>query len=156
MQFEVSAKQVPWDTAFVDGDVDYTLARWQDLFLACIEEFVPKITTKDPNKPPWIDAEVMQLIRKKNKMRRKFNFTNSAFVWGKFRQIRHQVKKLIKSNKREHLKELGDSFKDNPRRFWSYYKSITKSSRIPTVVKHGPLQASRPLDQANLYNANLC
>ena len=88
----------------------------------------------------------MQLIGKKNKIRRKANFTNSAFLWGKFRQIRHQVKN------REHLKELGDSLKDNPLRVWSYYKSITKSSRIPTVVKHGPLQACRPLDQANLFN----
>ena len=77
---KLALKHVPWDTAFVDGDVDYTLARWQDLFLACIEKFVPKITIKDPNKPPWIDAEVMQLIRKKNKIRRNANFTKGLFT----------------------------------------------------------------------------
>jgi len=36
-----------------------------------VGEFVPKVLIRDANRPPWIDREVLQLIRKKNRIRRK-------------------------------------------------------------------------------------
>ena len=33
-----------------------------------------------------------------------------------------------------------------------YYKAITKTTRIPGVIKHESVQATRPIDQANLFN----
>lgn len=60
---------------------------------------------------------------------------------------------MVKFKKRNHLCNLGAVLKDNPRKFWSYYKAITKSSKIPGVIKHESMQATRPVDQANLFNA---
>ena len=40
----------------------------------------------------------------------------------------------------------------NPGKFWSDYKAITKTTRIPGVIKHESVQATRPIDQANLFN----
>lgn len=48
------------------------------------------------------------------------------------------------------MRNLGAVLKDNPHKFWSYYKAITKSSKIAGVtIKHGSMQAIRPVDQAN-------
>jgi AAA15 family ATPase/GTPase len=47
---------------------------------------------------------------------------------------------------------LGKSLKDNPKRFWSYYKVINKSRRIPNVVSHHDISASEPRFKANLFN----
>ena len=41
---------------------------------------------------------------------------------------------------------------DNPCRFWSYHKAITKSSRIPGVIRHGSIEARNLIDKANLFN----
>ena len=59
---------------------------------------------------------------------------------------------MVKIKKRSHLTKLSCSLRDNPRPFWSYYKAITKSTRIPGVIKHESVQATRFIEQANLLN----
>ena len=57
-------RNVSWDTVFVDNDIDASTACWYDMFLSCVDEFVPKAVIEDANRPPWIDKEVSSLIRK--------------------------------------------------------------------------------------------
>lgn len=56
-------RNLSWDTVFVDNDIDISTACWYDLFLSCVDEFVSKVFIKDANRPPWIDKEVLLLIR---------------------------------------------------------------------------------------------
>ena len=126
--------RIPWDTVFIQNDVDASIACWYDVFMTCIAEFVPKIIVKDGNKPSWIDREVLLLIRKKNRIRRKAKLNDFPVMWERFRKLRHEVKRLLKFKKRNYLSSLGSSWKDNPRRFWSYHEAISKSGRIPDVV----------------------
>ena len=58
-------RNISWDTVFVDNDIDASFACWYDMFLSCVDEFVPKVVIKDANRPPWIDKEVLLLMRKK-------------------------------------------------------------------------------------------
>ena len=92
------------------------------------------------------------LIRKKNRVRRKAKLKDSVNLWERFRELRRQVKKMVKFKKRSHLFKLSCSLGENPRKFWSYYKTITKTTRIPRVIKHESVQDTRPIDQANLFN----
>ena len=130
----------------LDNDIDASTACWYDMLLSCVDEFVPKVVIKDANTPPWIDKEVLLLIRKKNRTRRKAKSKDSVNLWERFRELRRQLKK------RSHLSKLSCSFGYNPRKFWLYYKTITKTTRIPGVIKHESVQATRPIDQANLFN----
>ena len=59
---------------------------------------------------------------------------------------------MVKFRKRSHLSKLSCSLGDNPHKCWLYYKTITKTTRIPRVIKHESVQATRPIDQANLFN----
>ena len=59
---------------------------------------------------------------------------------------------MVKFKKRSHFSKLSYSLRDNPRKFWSYYKTIVKTTRIPGVIKHESVQATRPIDRANLFN----
>ena len=51
-----------------------------EMFLSCVDEFVSKVVIKDANRPPWIDKEVLLLIRKKNRTRRKAKLKDCKFV----------------------------------------------------------------------------
>ena len=95
---------------------------------------VPKVVIKDANRPPWIDKEVLLLIKKKNRTRRKAKLKDSVNLWERFRELRRQVKKMVKFKKRSHLTKLGSSLRDNSRKLWSYYKAITKTTRIPGLI----------------------
>ena len=59
---------------------------------------------------------------------------------------------MVNFKKGSRLSKLSCSLKtDNPRKFWSYYKAITKTTRTPGVIKHESVQATRPIEQANLF-----
>ena len=142
---------IPWELAFLDNDIDVNLLSWQGLFLTCVDQFILKIRIKDPNQPPWIDADVLHLIRKKRK-RRRARITDSPYQWSKFRKIRNEEKKIVKFNKWNYIDKLGDSLKSNAKKFWSYYKLITKTSRIPSEISYGQVNATNHMDPANLFN----
>ena len=89
---------------------------------------------KDANGPPWIDKEVLLLIKKKNRTLRKAKLKDSVNLWERFRELRRQVKKMVKFKKRSHLTKLSSSLRDNSRKLWSYYKAITKTTRIPGLI----------------------
>ena len=95
---------------------------------------VPKVEIKDANRPPWIDKEVLLLIKKKNRTRRKAKLKDSVNLWERFHELRRQVKKMVKFKKRSHLTKLSCSLRENPRKLWSYYKAITKTTRIPGLI----------------------
>ena len=52
--------------------------------------------------------------------------------------------------------ELSCSLRNNPRKLWSYCKTITKTTRIPGLIKHKSVEATRPIDQANLFLNKTC
>lgn len=151
--FKLALCDIPWESAFLDNDIDVNLLSWQDLSLTCVDQFIPKIRIKDLNRPPWIDTDVLHLIRKKERVRRRARRTDSPYQWSKFRKIRSEVKKLIKFNRRNYIDKLGNSLKSNPKKIWSYYKLITKTSRIPSEISYGQVNATNHMDQENLFNA---
>ena len=75
-------KHLSWDTAFIDNDIDSTVTCWNDLFSTCLDEFVPKVLIRDANRPPWIDNDVLQLIKKKNMVRRRAKLKDSSTPLG--------------------------------------------------------------------------
>lgn len=64
----------------MDKDIDASAACWYDMFLSCVDEFVPKVVIKDANRLPWIDKEVLSLIRKKIRTRHKAKLKSSVIL----------------------------------------------------------------------------
>ena len=83
---------------------------------SCVDQFITKIKIKDPNRPAWIDADVLHLIRKNERVRQGARVTDSPYQWSKYRKIRSKVKKL-KFNKRNYIDKLENSLKSNPKIF---------------------------------------
>ena len=89
-------RNLSWDIVFVDNDIDASTACWYDMFLSYVDYFVPKVVIRDANRPPWIDKEELLLIRKKNRTWRKAKFKDTVNLWERFRELRQQVKKMVK------------------------------------------------------------
>ena len=71
-------KFVPCDLACEEEDMDLLTAKWMDLFLAAVDDCVPKIKVRSANKAPWIDAEVLKAVRKKERLRKKAKKSSSG------------------------------------------------------------------------------
>ena len=92
---------------------------WKDLFLAVVKDFVQSKRLKGRNQVPWIDSNILNVIKKNNSVRQKLKSHPNAGLKNKFKSLRAQVKKLLRES-RDHFHDSVDTgFRFNPKRLWS-------------------------------------
>lgn len=117
-----------------------------------VDSCIPKIKINDKNTPPWIDGSVIHLVRKKNETRKKAIKTNSPYYHEKYQVLRRQCKSTIESKYKQYIASLNSSLQENPKRFWSFYKSKKKTESIPSTVKFRDQHHQSPSSQAEAFN----
>ena len=134
------------------NDVDTCWRQWKTNLLRLIDSHIPKIKIRDANTPPWIDKEVRHLLKKKETTRRatKKHHDNVRFL-EKFSALRKEVKTLINVKQKEYNESLGDSLKENPKRFWNYFRRKTKSNSIPANVTYNNETFASGPDKADAF-----
>jgi len=65
-----------------------------------------------------------------------------------FKSLRRNVKKLIHKKYTDYLRNLADSVEKEPKKFWSFYSTKTKSRKLPLAIKRNkddinPVTASK-------------
>ena len=65
------------------------------MLFRAIDHHIPQRTLKRRSRPPWIDNEIMKLIRKKKKLWKRLKTNGSADLFLKFKDLRRKTKKLI-------------------------------------------------------------
>ena len=118
-----SLQNTSWDQCFVPNDVDASLSNWCAVFLTVVNKHVPKSKTRNIHDHPWIDKELLSLIKRKNMHRLKANRSGCVHDAQKFKDLRRLTKQLISQKKKEYATKLRDSVTENPKRFWSFVKS---------------------------------
>ncbi|CAB4001257.1 Hypothetical predicted protein [Paramuricea clavata] len=75
------------------------------------------------------------MIKKKETLRRKIRRgTNFAALVQKYKKFRRTSKRLIKESREKFFGSLSGALPSNPKLFWSFFETTTKSSRIPQQV----------------------
>ena len=101
------------------NDIDDGWRCWKDLFLAAVKDFVPSKRLKCGNPVPWIDSNILNLIKKKNSVRQKLKSHPNAGLRDKFKSLRAQVKKLLRESYDHFYDSIDTGFRFNPKRLWS-------------------------------------
>ena len=143
---------VPWNCAFLEDDVDCCADNVKDLLLTAADMCIPHFTVKRKTNPPWINKDVLHLIKKKKKLWRQLKAEPSESLSKKFKDLRSKTKKKIRSEYYKYLWHLSGVLKENPKRFWSYHSIKSKSKRLPDIGTYNGIIATKPQEQANLYN----
>ena len=135
-------------------DIDTAWKTWKSELTRIIDAHVPKVKARSSESPPWIDGEVMHLLKRKETARRaaKRSARASSSLWDKFKQLRKESKHLIDIKYKEYTKTLGDNIKNNPKRFWSYFRSKTKTDSIPAKVSYNNSSFTSDFDKAEAFN----
>ena len=108
-------------------------------------------TVKSRFQPPWYDSELDKIWKNKEKWRKRSRVSNSEFHLEKFRSLRKQFKKTMNEKMRLNVEDDSDPALIS-KKFWSYVKLKSKSTRIPETVRHGNCIRTNAADQANLFN----
>ena len=116
-----------------------------------VNTFIPTVTVKSDSQPPWFDSEAFTAWRDKEHLRTKFNRSKSQIDELKYSKSRLKFKQTMAQKMRDNLTDSDDSALIS-KKFWSYVKSTSKSSRIPECVSFKEQLRTGPADQANLFN----
>ena len=114
---------------------------------------VPKCKTKNIHDHPWLDTELLSLIKKKNIQRKKAIRSNSTHDVLKFKELRRQTKQLISKKRKDYALKLKNSITDNPKRFWSYVKSSMSVKATTNLLRDDPSFITDSHEKANLLNS---
>ena len=107
---------VSWDSFISCDDINSSVANFQDLVFASVDQHVPLMKLRRNSRPPWIDKAVMKLIMNKKAIWKRLKNNASLELTSKFIFLRKDTKKLISSNYCKYLKSLSDKLKNNPKK----------------------------------------
>ena len=130
------------------------MANFQDLVLAAVGDYVPKMKLRCRSRPPWIDKDVLKLVRKKKILWKHLKACPSPELTTRFKVLRKQTKSIISLKYSQYLKSLSDKLKTNPKEFWSFHSLKSKTKRLPEVLTSTSKSKSAkdPVDKASLFN----
>ena len=92
---------------------------------------------KGRNPVPWIDSNILNLIKKKNSVRHKLKSHPNAGLRDKFKSLRAQVKKLLRESPYHFYDSIDTGFRLTFKRLWSILRLHSKSYPIPGHVSMG-------------------
>ena len=118
-----------------NNNIDNKLTAWLTKVKGFIFANIPQITIKQGHSQPWIDHEALRHIRKKDTALRAAKYYKTRFHWDKFAQIRNRLKNMISTKHTQFLASMCNSITHNPKKFWTYLKTQTKSRGIPDYLK---------------------
>ena len=132
--------------------MNYSVAALQGLFLTAVNQHILQSELRRSSRPPWIDNNVVKLVRKKKALWKHLKRHKDLELFSKFKLLRKQTKRFITSKYSLYLKLLSEDLKINPKKFWWFHSLKSRSRRIPSVVMYKCKSVSDPAEKASLFN----
>ena len=112
----------PW-SVLDDLPVEDAVTLFYDLLSAAVSDHIPLVQLKR-RQPPWFDRALHGALREKEAAHRRMKRNRTAETIELFREKRRDFKRLSSARFYEYLKGLTDDLKTNPKRLWTFLKSI--------------------------------
>ena len=143
-------RSVPW-TVLESMDVDSAVGLFYDVVFAAINDYVPMIEIRQ-NFPPWFSRTVRNLLREKEQAYKRKKTDPSAANVEEHARARSQFKRAAGASYRDYLLGLVGKFKENPKRFWSFIKSLKSSGHVSPVLEYDGRIVKDTVAKANCFN----
>ena len=142
---------LPWHM-LEDLDVDSAVTLFYDLIFAAVNDHVPVVELRRKF-PPWFDRDVRQLLREKEQAHRRKKVNPSAENTAEYARARADFKRIADRNYRDYLTGLIREFKDNPKRYWSFVKTLKSGGKVSPVLECDGSVYRDAVDRANCFNS---
>lgn len=135
------------------ADINNDWRCWKDTVLASVADFIPKKKLKGTNLLPWINGSIINLINKKDSIRKKLKQWASSLLREKFRTLRSEIKRRLRECREAIFVDMESNLKSNPKRFSSVVRVKSKPRSITMATSDiSRVKASTPKEVAELFN----
>ncbi|CAL4126382.1 unnamed protein product, partial [Meganyctiphanes norvegica] len=124
-------KELDWSTIYQERDVDIALEKFNTMITQVMDDVAPEkeIRIKGSTEP-WIDAEVLELIRERDRALFISNRNKSnPYLKSKYKELRNKAVKLNRQKKSIHFCNKVEEHKDNPKKIWKQFKTLGYSNK---------------------------
>ena len=103
---------------------------------------------------PWMNGDIRSLIRRKQRAHKQARSTGVKRDGDRYKRLQHDVQYQIRSAHKDFMRNaVSDSFKDNPKKFWSYVKSSgQEATGVSPLKTNDELIKSDSTCKANILN----
>ena len=141
---------IEWD-ALLTEDVNQYWSTWKHYFLQILELCIPHTVANVKRNPPWITKNVLNAIKKRDKLFRTAKSTGNPADCVKYNRKRNEVVSMLRECKQSFFNlQLNNA---DTKTFWKTVCSLKQmsSSTIPTL-HDGDKTARTSLDTATTLN----
>jgi len=118
------ANKLPWENIYVEGDINRKVELFNSYMMLVYDICVPIKTIKIKNKrEPWLTEDICKMIKKRNRLRKRWLSSHDPEIYEQFRVTRNKVKQRIRNAKVQHYNKLFNAC-DNPKNMWTAIKSL--------------------------------
>ena len=116
-------------------DINSDWQCWRDVFLVGVADHIPRKRLKGRNPVPWINGQIINLIKKKETTHQKLKRSpTSDYLRKKFKGMCSEVKRLIQVSRDAFFGLMESDLKCNPKRFWSVLSHKSKLRNILEAI----------------------
>ena len=139
-QFANDIAHIPWDTIDLMDSVDEKLDAFNDLFSTCLNAHTPVKTVKLKRQPnPFITDHINDLMKTRDSTHRKARRTGSVNDWQVFRDLKKEVKSILRTAAKEYFNEQICANKNNTGVIWkTIRRALPKKSSCTTHYTKDP------------------
>ena len=130
---------------------------WKTLFLEVLNKHAPVSSTRiRGSNLPYITADVRQLSRQRDFLRKKANKMESRYLPQAFQQIKHRVTYTVRKLRYDHYTGKTAEHEGNPKATWRILKQVinrdTKSGDIERICHNRELVDNKAMISETLIN----
>lgn len=156
--FSRDLQETEW-VALRDNDIDIYAQNITNHVLILAEKHVPnKNITVRQTDPPWLTNDIKKMMRKRQRIYKKFKITKNNADFEEYKKIRNKITASIRKSKQNQTDKLADKLKNNdlgPKDWWKTLKQFIKPnhySSIPPLNKDDAIYTEES-DKATIMNA---
>ena len=146
-----------WNSIHND-DVNIYAKTFSDKLLEMTKECVPNRTiTVRPHDLPWMNGNIRKLMRKRNRLYKKYKTNKTGERFEAYKKVRNEVINLLRKSKQDYIDSLANKLKGpnlSSSDYWKTLKSFINSSNstaIPPLL-HDDTYYSDNAAKANFLN----
>ena len=115
---------------------------WEKLFTPIMDDFFPvKRKRIRKNTHPWVNSDILSLMRNRDRARKKALKSKSVDDFGVYKRLRNCVTSSMRKAKTDYFQRQLDDCTGDPKAFWKLMKKVlpskNKSTKIDKLVVDG-------------------
>lgn len=130
-------QKIDWIQVFSSKSLDDCVEYFYSTMDVLRDNYIPVKIITSKSHPKWYSPALIKILKEKSKYHHKFKTYGNRSDEESFKMLRKRARIVEKDCYAAYIKSVENSISNNPKHFWSFIKSKSKSNAIPSSMNSG-------------------